>query len=103
MITLQALSTQLLEIREELEAGELQAGELQAVQLLLIRHDRDVRGFLHSEPGRNAGPGPLAQLLQLQRELEGIMRAHRDQAGQQAHSSHQADRAARAYLALSGN
>jgi hypothetical protein len=80
----------------------LQEAELDQAHHLLIRHDRAVREFMHSDDGRQAGYDALAHLLREQLEVQARLTRARDEAAHRMHSSQQADRAARAYLASAG-
>ena len=80
----------------------LQEAELDHAHHLLIRHDRAVREFMHSDDGRHAGYDALAHLLREQLEVQARLTRARDEAARRMHSSQQADRAARAYLASAG-
>ncbi|MEL1264270.1 hypothetical protein [Pseudoxanthomonas putridarboris] len=80
--------------------ADLRDGQLHDVEPMLLRHDRDVRAFLHADGGRAAGYDALATLLRAQLDLQQQMKDAREESRRQMQASQRADRAARAYLAL---
>lgn len=78
---------------------EVQGGDLERASVLLHRHDRDLRAFLHGEAGRGAGAEVLARLLHLQRDIQRTMTDARERVRRQMQDSQRIGRAARAYLA----
>lgn len=84
---------------QSLQQG-LREGELENMEQLLLRHDRDVRAFLHADGGRTAGYDALATLLRAQLDVQQQMKDAREETRRQLQLTQRGDRVARAYLAL---
>lgn len=80
----------------------LAAGDLDTAQLLMTRHDQDLRQFLASPSGAGSSHAQLSALLATQQTMVQTMTALRDRAAQQMQQLQQSGRAAQSYASIGG-